>query len=811
MSNDNKKTVYLISNAHIDPVWQWDVAEGIGVALSTFRSAVCICEENEDFIFNHNEALLYKWVEEFDPLLFKRIKDLVKAGRWNIIGGFELQPDCVMPCGESYIRQILRGSLYFEERFGIQVKTAVNFDSFGHSRGLVQILKKSGYDSYVFMRPEAHKADLPTDFIWRGFDGSEIKAHRITTGYNSLLGENRKELENWIASRKLQNANLYPWGVGNHGGGPSRKDISDIAQLKAENKYPDVSFVHSTPEEFFEDIQKQYTDNKKTKKYIDKSLYSSNVGCYTSMVEIKQGHRKLENKLIQAEKLATLAFINGYMEYPSKELDEAWAALAFIQFHDVLPGTHTLPVMKSMMELCGYGLTIAQKIINRVFYLLSANVSSAQEGVIPIIVVNPHPYKIEQELECEYILQNQNWDDETLTVARIYKGGDEIPCQLVKEDSSIPLDWRKKVVFRAELEPFAIEKYDCHMKVIEKSVPVQTKKQQKFVFENQEMSLEIGAETGLIESFIVDGCRLTGRDFGQICVFEDDEDPWHMRSDQIQSMLFTLPLVDSVRITEDGPVKTVVESCFANTGITAVLRYHIPRKGSRIRIDVEITNTLPCRCVKMCFPAADPSPELICDTMFGSEKGFTDGTEIVSQKFDILKWDDTGLVVINDGIYGGSFKDGVLYKNLLRSPAFCAHPIGDRAILKENVYAEHMGIGVYRYSFLLFPAGRDYLYDASMIAQQFNEKVLAVSCFPPGYQRNIKNIFPIVQGVVMTAMKKADRGEGIIIRLYNPADRLAEFGLTIGNDVIRGKMHPFEVKTLRYTDNNFRECSMIEN
>ena len=137
--------MFLICNAHIDPVWQWEWEEGVGAALSTFRIAAKFCEQYDALVFNHNEALLYKWIEEYEPELFSKITELVKAGRWQIMGGWFLQPDCNMPSGESILRQIGEGRRYFKEKFGKMPRIAINFDPFGHTKGLVQIMAKSGF------------------------------------------------------------------------------------------------------------------------------------------------------------------------------------------------------------------------------------------------------------------------------------------------------------------------------------------------------------------------------------------------------------------------------------------------------------------------------------------------------------------------------------------------------------------------------------------------------------------------------------------------------------------------------------------
>jgi len=120
------RTIHLICNAHLDPVWLWEWEEGAAEALSTFRVAAEFCENEGGFVFNHNEVILYQWVQEYEPALFKRIQKLVKEGKWHIMGGWYLQPDCNMPCGESFVRQILLGREYFKEHFNVRPETAIN-------------------------------------------------------------------------------------------------------------------------------------------------------------------------------------------------------------------------------------------------------------------------------------------------------------------------------------------------------------------------------------------------------------------------------------------------------------------------------------------------------------------------------------------------------------------------------------------------------------------------------------------------------------------------------------------------------------
>lgn len=210
--------VHLVCNAHLDPVWLWNWPEGLGAALSTFRVAAEFCEENDTFIFTHNESILYQWVEEHDPALFRRIQALVKAGKWKIMGGWYLQSDCNMPAGESIVRQILVGYEYFKEKFGEKCQVAVSLDCFGHSKGLVQILQKAGYTGYVFMRPDPGTGlldDLPQGFCWEGYAGSRIVGYRLNTPYNTLIGQAAPDIDAYIKNKFDGKHDLMRlWGIG---------------------------------------------------------------------------------------------------------------------------------------------------------------------------------------------------------------------------------------------------------------------------------------------------------------------------------------------------------------------------------------------------------------------------------------------------------------------------------------------------------------------------------------------------------------------------------------------------------------------
>ena len=356
---ENKmKKLFMVCNAHLDPVWLWNWQEGAAAAIATFRTAADICEESEGFVFCHNEALLYSWVEEYEPALFQRIRRLVEAKKWHIMGGWYLQPDCNLPSGESILRQIIAGKRYFMEKFHAAPTVAVNFDTFGHSRGLVQILRKCGYTGYLFMRPGKELLELPSRNIrWRGFDGSEILAHRLDCSYGSAMGHAAQDAESWCRDEASESISLFTWGVGNHGGGPSRRDVAELDRWI--HAQPQIQAVHSTPEAFFQALEDESVDAP----VFAGDLRPVFVGCYTAQARVKQLHRELENHLFAAEKLLTAAAVQGLTAYPSAQLHEAEQDLLFAEFHDILPGTTIQECEADSIGVLQHGLTTVSRLL----------------------------------------------------------------------------------------------------------------------------------------------------------------------------------------------------------------------------------------------------------------------------------------------------------------------------------------------------------------------------------------------------------------------------------------------------------------
>ena len=305
-------------------------------------------------------------------------------------------------------------------------KTAIGFDAFGHSRGLVQILKKCGYENYVFLRPREMKCE---PFIWEGFDGSKVCAYKLYEWYNTPKGEALERVKAYNKDFGDRKINALTWEIGNHGGGPSEKDLNDI------NDYidgcDDTEIVHSDFDSYFNELNKDGLNTK------SESLVHCFVGCYTTMALVKQGHRRLESILSLCEKMLCLSEI----EYNEKDFEDAEKALLFIEFHDILPGTAIKKAEADSLNLIGYGIEIAERLGWKSFIHMCKGQKKAVDGEMPIMIYNPHPYETISDFEVEFQMVEQNHPGNGIYDIDIAdENGKTVSCQLEQEDSAHGMD-----------------------------------------------------------------------------------------------------------------------------------------------------------------------------------------------------------------------------------------------------------------------------------------------------------------------------------------------------------------------------------
>ena len=811
------ETLHLLSNAHLDPVWQWQWEEGAAAALSTFRVAVEFCEKNEGYVFNHNEALLYEWIEEYEPQLFERIAKQIELGRWHVMGGTFIQPDCNMPSGEALVRQILYGRKYFADKFHKTPKTAISFDAFGHSAGLVQVLKKAGYHSILVKKPHAQELKLPGEtFIWKGLDGTEILAHRLPGFYNTPLGKATEIARNWLSANEDIPIGLFPWGVGNHGGGPSRKDLKELNEFR--NEHQDIRIIHSTPEAYFEEIDSSGVELP----VFEDELNPIEVGCYTSQARIKRKYRQLENEYFSVEKMAAWAAAQEKMKYPAEELNDALRDLLFAQFHDIITGTSVQPAEEDSLNLIGHGLEILRRVRAHAFFALTSGCSAPSEGEQPILVYNPHPYEIDTTVECEFMLPDQNWQHE-FSCPVVYCDGKELPSQPEKENSNFSLDWRKRVAFRAKLKPSSMNRFSVFIrKLPEKPQPVTHIQKDRIVFKNEQMTVGISCKTGLVDFYTVDGIDYLKPNAFAPLVIDDIDDSWgavkHYFRDVVGAFRLMTPEevarfagiktgpLAPVQVIEDGAVRTVVEALMAYGNSYISQKYKLPKVGTEVEVETMVFWNEKTKMLKMSLPTMMNNGKYLGQTVYGVQKLKMTGQEVVSQRWVALNEENRSITCINDCVYGSDCCDGEIRFSLVRSPGYTCSDLSQfghkgRPVMPEGRFSTRIDQGVHTYRFW-FNAGfaDERMANVERESLFHNETPFALAMSPSGCGEAVPQ-GPVIEGsaVQMTAFKKAESDDNYIIRLFEPSGQERSITLSIPGTEIKENITfaPFEIKSYR--------------
>lgn len=810
------KKLHLICNAHLDPIWLWEWEEGAAAALSTFRSAASLADEF-DYVFCHNEVTLYKWVEEYDKETFEKIKQLIKAGKWKIIGGWYLQPDCNMPSGESFVRQIMEGREYFSEKFGVSPTTAINFDPFGHSYGLPQILKKTGYNSYLCCRPSKLEFDVCDDFIWQGVDGSRVLATRVASHYNSGLGHADKKICDVIGSSK-KDTDIVLWGVGNHGGGPSREDLQKIEKLIDGSQ---IEIVHSYPEEYFAE-----SDNHKT--VINQGMNPCMPGCYTSQIRIKQKHRELESQLYMTEKMLSHAAAVGALDYPYDEIKEAVFDLMNAEFHDVLPGSGIKACEDYGIRLMDHGLEILNRLRAKAYFALGSGECAARDGEFPILVYNPHPYAVDTVVDVGFNLADQNYESYFNDIIA-YDGEKRLKTQLIKPKCTMNFDWMKRVVFECTLKPCSINRFDCKKQILESVPKVSYVPVNDFIFDNGKMQVVISKKTGLIKSLKIHGKQyLQSGAFG-LKIYNDNEDPWAMSAAQNKRMgeylddfklmtgsdssYFSGDLksdLESVRIIEDGEVFTVVESVFSYKKSEAHIEFVLYKNKNEIDVNIDLFFMEKNKMVKLSVPFGYDG-NCYNDIAFGKELINQTGTEAVMQRYIQFSGKETAAAIFNSGIYGMSVINNTVDFSLARGAVYAAHPIQNRPISPSDRFVARFDQGERNYSFkMIMGAPEEIENSVEKTACVFSQKPFSQCVFPSGGgKKPTQQIVVIDNDKISLVAFKQSKCNGYILRIANNHNFSEKAILKFLNKQIELTFTPFEVKTISFNEQKLTEEAVM--
>ncbi|MBP3918040.1 MAG: alpha-mannosidase [Clostridia bacterium] len=816
-----KTQFYCVGNAHLDPVWQWKWQEGSAEAKATIRSALDRMKEFPDFKFVCSSASVYQWIEEFDGAMFEELKERVKEGRFVVVGGWHVQPDCNLPSGEGFARQSLYAQRYFKEKLGVTAKVGYNVDSFGHNLMLPQILKKSGMEMYIFMRPSEGEKSLPSDvFRWTSPDQSSVLAYRILMPYCAQF-QTREELDAYIT--RLQNETKTElacvplfYGVGNHGGGPTIRHITLLNEHK--ESHPEHEIIFSDLWDFYQRIAE---DGYDIPVYRDDLQHHAS-GCYAAVSKIKNGIRRAECSLTAAENDAMLSYALCKKNYPGEMFKEAWKTVCFLHFHDSMGGCSIKEVYDDAAYMYGMAQHTAAVADNNALQTISwaVDTSHAADRGLPIFVMNPHAFPVETVVTVNK--QGTGVTDEN---------GTPVPSQLV-HSSTLECYWREDTAFMAKVPALGYAVY-----YLQQSPPTAEENGQKkespvravaysgvrtanshetTVLENEFWHIEFDLHTGYIVSFVNRETGkecITGRAAVPTVIDEYTHDTWSHGKNFFTEELARFSDAE-VTVLENGPVRATVKVISRYNASTLTQYFSLCVGARQLLVRAKLDWHETHKMLKLAWPMAVAHPKAYYEIPFGVIERPADGEEEPGLTWFAVKGDDgngnpCGYAICNSDTYSSSVRENTLYHTVVRSPIYGDHG-GPRTA--ESEFTDQ-GEREFHYALLPYTTNGDVIRCAKLLNQPCTNIIENWHTGKIKEQR-LTGLSVDCDHVIVSAVKRAEDGCGTVLRVYETDGKAAH--VTIDGAVLAKalvtEITPYSVMTFYLPDNggDWREVLITE-
>ena len=658
-----KKTLYMIGNAHIDPVWLWRWTDGFSEVRATFRSVLDRMNEYPDFVFTSAAGAYYEWIEQTEPEMFRQIQQRVQEGRWKLVGGWWIQPDCNIPCGESLARHALITQRYFQEKFGVTAHTGYNVDSFGHSGAIPKILRKSGMTHYVYMRPGQHEKAYPAwTFRWQSPEGESVSAFRIPFEYCTWGKELTQTIERVAHEVTDDHGMMCFYGVGNHGGGPTKENLNSIAELNGQDG---VELRLFDPDAFFEGV-----DESRLPVVCGDLLHHAS-GCYAGHYAVKKWNRDAENRLLTAEKWASAARVLLGMPYDTQCFTKAWKKVLFNQFHDILAGCCLQEGYDDAREDFGYALSFGAEQINRAQQALMRAIEIPfEEGAFQYVVFNPHGFAAKAPVKLEVAAYKQ-------PMALFDSHGETVPYQLTH--ASAAANGRQTLHFVAQVPAMGWQVYT--MRPVEEST-VPSEAEETLLLENDDVQLRFDPETGVTGLLLKPTCTEMLSAPVEALVMDDPSDTWShavLRFDRLEGRM----PVRSVRVMENGEVFKTIRVEWADGDSALRLDFTLYHELPQIFVEGRLDWFKRQKLLKLHLPLRHNYGHVTVQNPFGFTDHPLDGVEYPMQEYvdltgvtpdpELRRQGLTGLAVLNDGKSAYSAERKAIDITLVRSPYYANH------------------------------------------------------------------------------------------------------------------------------------------
>jgi len=742
-------TGHLVGHAHIDLQWLWEWQEGIVAAHDTFRQATKFMDEYPGFTFSQSSSCLYQTVEENYPELFKKIQEKVKAGQWEIVGGRICEGDTNMISPESHARHFLYGQRYFREKFGKTAIVGWEPDTFGHTIQMPQILKLGGCKYYYFCRGGKNK---PL-FWWQGLDGTKVLAFDEPANgswYNSDLSY--KQFQQMLDFQKATGSKdmLWVYGIGNHGGGPSREYIETALGWMKDPTKPRVKF--STATEFFHQLEKY--DLAKIPK-VGEELNPVFDGCYTTHSEIKQLNRQSEYATMSAEAVATVASTMGF-HYPGAAFRKNWEDICFNHHHDTLPGSGIHTPYERTKTVLGRVLADDKDIATRALETMALRFTP-DKGGLSVMVFNPSGWT------------RSGWVNEYMVTSGV-SGNDFDATQAVAigtDNHAYPVQVLDKVsryarFYAGDVPAFGYKVFHIVAQSLRPIGP--TIEEGSDTLENGYLKVQLDRTRGIVSSVYdkVAHREICGSD-GLGRLEQDWEEPNGMSAwvlGKITDRKNPLP-------TGGKPGQFVYSMpAYNHEGATTTVTQTFHLDGSKILVDVDCdwqdigSGAAPHPLLRVAFNTNLDKPAATYEVPFGALTRPADGSESAALNWADLSAGGYGLTVLNDAKSGHSADGSTLKMTLIRS-SFTPDP-------QPNP-------GMHHWRYEILPHSGDWRTGNAVKAGMELQEPLLAATIPFDAQGKAPKQFSLLSlsqpNLVATGLKLGEDAGDLVVRFYESAGK----------------------------------------
>ena len=833
-------TFHETGNSHIDAAWTWPWTETVDVVRHTFDTAANLMRLYPFYTYTQSAAQYNVWLADEYPPQTTRIADLIKQGKWEIVGGMWVEPDLNMPDGESLTRQLLIGKRVYKQLYGIDVRIGWNPDSFGYNWQLPQIYKKSGVDYFATQKMswnETNQVPLKL-FWWESPDGSKVLAY-FPDGYgNNDFSPVR--LSNDLAhARTLApglNNMLDLYGVGDHGGGATGALLEQGAEwMKPDRIIPKMQF--GTAQSFFSDVESRINPDSPVWNYEtaakgdtklpvpsgnqitiptwkDELYLEFHRGVFTSQSNQKRNMREAEEEMLNSEKFASLAWLDG-RPYPADELNDAWKKVLFNQFHDLAAGSGIAVIYKDAQKDYDEVRWATNEISSHSLETMSARIDTktgAAPGSVPLLVVNPLAWEHGGLVETNVQLSGPASD-----VSIVDANGRVVPSQVLSRDHTTNS-------FHVLLEVPNVPSvgYKVLHAVPGKRPFVSDLKVNGMTLENSLLRVVIDPTTGCITSLYDKKSQFEtftkGSCGNELQTFTDKPkmfDAWNIDANFDQTVT-RLDKADSVKLVESGPLRAVVRitRSWQNSKFVQDIELSSGMDEVNVVNDVDWHETQVL--LKAAFPLAFSAPFATYEIPYGTiQRPTTRNNSWENAKFEVpaIRWADLsdgqhGFSLINETKYGYDTKGNVMRMSLLRST------------IEPDRHADQRP---HHFGYTLYPHSGDWKQALTMRrGYEYNYRLQTVQVDGHAGALPAARSFVAVDGqnVVLTAIKKAEDSNALIYRFYEWAGKDGEVVLHVpggatsakltnlmeqpegsalpidGGNTIHVPVHPYEIVTV---------------